>query len=258
MSPVRFFEKTTDPAPIIATLIMANESLAYLLMATTDQQEADSKPRRRKWKRWVALTVVIAIALYVCIPRRADLRGFDPSRLAALETGMWRDYYQHKRLPLAIKLYRVSREQYGFSPLDSVRLGWHAAKAAIAFKDSKSDGEADRALPELRKYFAIIAKRVEPTFDVDAANRAELHWWKIRRHEGVGPVEYGHEVARATAILYHVSPESIEPYAQLRAAAMDYRDERGQRMTDADWEKVRAMLDEAFKQLKGAVGVSRT
>jgi hypothetical protein len=104
------------------------------------------------------------------------MRGFDPAEVARLATGMWRDNYQHWRLPLVVKLYRMSRDQYGFSPLDSARLGWMAGKAAIVFKDSKSDAEADLALPHLREYFDLIHRRTGNTFDVDRAAALELQW----------------------------------------------------------------------------------
>lgn len=213
-----------------------------------------SSPKKRR--RRIILSTIAAMLLvllaYVCVPRTANMRGFDPAGVARLETGMWRDYYQHKRLPLAIKLYRMSRDQYGFSPLDSARIGWLAGKAAIVFKDSTSDAGADLALPPLRDYFDLINRRTGKTFDIDRAARLELEWWKIRRHD-VGPLAYGHVVAEATAEVYNVNALSIEPYGQLRAAAMDYRDRHGQSMTDADWNEVERMLVQSFSQLKSAV-----
>ena len=51
--------------------------------------------------------VVAGIGSYVCWPRRADLRGFEPAAMAWLETAMGRDYYD--------------RTQFGFSPLFGLR-----------------------------------------------------------------------------------------------------------------------------------------
>jgi hypothetical protein len=205
--------------------------------------------------RWTATIVAGALLSGICfaaIPRRANLRGFDPTEIARLETGMWRDYYQHKRLPLVLKLYSTSRDQYGFSPLDSARLAWLAGKAAIVFKDSKSDDEADQALPPLRQYFDLINRRSGSAFDVDRATKLELEWWKIRRHH-VGTTVYGHVVSEATAVLYGTGAVAIEPYGQLRAAAMDYRDVHGEQMTDKDWAEVERMLVQAYGQLKQTV-----
>jgi hypothetical protein len=211
--------------------------------------------RRRRRIIFSAIGVILLVLIaYACVPRTANMRGFDPAEVARLETGMWRDYYQHKRLPLVIKLYQTLRGQYGFSPLDSARIGWLAGKAAIVFKDSKSETEADLALPPLRDYFDLINRRTGKTFDVGRAARLELEWWKARRRKDSNPLVYGHVVAEATAEVYGVSAPSIESYAQLRAAAMDYRDKRGQSITDDDWNAVERMLVQSFSQLKSVVG----
>jgi hypothetical protein len=40
----------------------------------------------------VACLALLGIGLYWSIPRKADLRSFDPATMAVLETAMWRDY----------------------------------------------------------------------------------------------------------------------------------------------------------------------
>jgi hypothetical protein len=201
----------------------------------------------------VIVALLLAIfAAYVCIPRKAHLRHFDPNAIATLETTMWREYYEHRKLALALSLYEMSRNQHGFSPLDSVRLAKSAADAAIVFKDSTNDNQADLALPALRKYFQIMRDRGDCQFDVEEAARLELTWWKLRRHN-VGPVEYGHAVARATGCIYGITPESIETYAQLRAAAMDLRDRHNASMTESDWQTIESMLRKSFSDLHQSV-----
>jgi hypothetical protein len=46
---------------------------------------------RRKIMMVLAL-VIGATGIYLCWPRNADLRAFDPAAMARLETAMWRDY----------------------------------------------------------------------------------------------------------------------------------------------------------------------
>jgi hypothetical protein len=48
---------------------------------------------RRKIMMVLAL-VIGATGIYLCWPRKADLRAFDPAAMARLETAMWRDYYE--------------------------------------------------------------------------------------------------------------------------------------------------------------------
>ncbi len=59
-------------------------------------------------------TVIFALALvvvgsgaYAAWPRKADLRGFDPTEIARLETAMWRDYYERRYLALFGHPYRL-------------------------------------------------------------------------------------------------------------------------------------------------------
>jgi hypothetical protein len=208
--------------------------------------------RRRKILAVVGLVGAMGV-LYTCVPRRAHLASFDPNAIARLETGMWRDYYEHKKLALALGLYSLFRDEYRFSPLDGLRLARSAAQAAIVFKDSTNDDEADRALPELRAYFQVMRDRGDKTFDVGEAARLELAWWKARRHQKT-PREYGKDVASAAAIVYGVPPERLEAYGQLRAEAMDYRDRRDDRMTAEDWDHVQRVLERAFGELAKAVG----
>src|SRR4051812_37809360 len=74
--------------------------------------------------------VAFGLGAYACWPRKADLRSFDPVAMARLETAMWRDYYDKHYPALFYHLYEVSRAQFGFSPLDSLRIALAAARAA--------------------------------------------------------------------------------------------------------------------------------
>jgi hypothetical protein len=210
-------------------------------------------PRRRRRLFWfIAIVTIAIIAIYVCVPRTAHMHKFDSDAVAQSETQMWREYYDHRKTALAMSLYGLSRDQYGYSPLDSIRLARSAANSAIAFKDSTDDATADLALPALRDYFQIIHDHSDCTFDVDQAAKLELNWWKLRRHK-VGPVEYGHAIAKATACIYGVRSDTLEEYAQLRAEAMDYRDQHDGTMTDADWDHVEQLLKKSFAALRAQV-----
>src|SRR5215468_3752992 len=74
--------------------------------------------------------LVAAVAVYTIFPCKADLRSFDPEAMAQLETAMWRDYYEKHYPKLFYHLYESSRVEFGFSPIDSVRIALSAAQAA--------------------------------------------------------------------------------------------------------------------------------
>jgi hypothetical protein len=85
----------------------------------------------------IAGLLVLAGATYAFYPRQADLRVFDPSAMAQAETLMWRHYYEKRNLPLFADLYGVARDQQGFSPADSVRIAFLAARAATSASSSR-------------------------------------------------------------------------------------------------------------------------
>ena len=133
--------------------------------------------------RWVTrkvllpLGIVAAIGLtYALWPRQAHLRNFDPAAVGHLETSLWRDYYEQKYVALFAGLYCLGRDQYGFSPWDSVRLAWYAAKAAKVFQPTVSREDAQKALPILELYYAVVRQHGGEQFDVQTAAGRELEW----------------------------------------------------------------------------------
>jgi len=206
-------------------------------------------------------TVILALALllgaigaYASWPRPADLRGFEPADIARLETAMWRDYYDKRYVALFGHLYELSRTQFGFAPLDSVRIALSAAQAAKAFQPTGSRAAADAALPPLVTYYRLLASAAPGGFDVTEVARLELDWWQARR-EAVRPEQYGVIVARVAAITYGkpVDDPSLLISGIGRADAMAYRDALGQAMTDPDWSEIECRLRRAYSSLKAAV-----
>jgi hypothetical protein len=208
-------------------------------------------------RRTVIFTLALlfgAIAAYASWPRKADLRAFEPAEIARLETAMWRDYYEKRYPALFFHLYELSRTQFGFSPLDSLRIAWAAAQAAKAFQPTRSREAANAALPPLVSYYRLLASATPDGFDAEEAARLELDWWQARR-EAVGPGQYGVTVARVAAITY--DRQADDPSLLIsgigRAEAMAYRDARGQAMTDPDWFEIECRLRRAYRSLKAAV-----
>jgi len=142
----------------------------------------------------VALTMAAVAAAYICIPRKADLRTFDAAEMARLETAMWRNYYEKRYPALFYHLYESSRGEFGFSPLESVRIALAAAQAAKAFQPTHSREEAGGALSHLVSYYSLLRPAAPSAFDVNEIARRELDWWQARR-ERIGPRDYGRTVA---------------------------------------------------------------
>ena len=208
-----------------------------------------------RWKVILVLVLAIgAVGIYAGFPRKADLRAFDPAGMARLETEMWRDYYEEHYPTLFYHLYEVSRTQFGFAPLDSVRIALSAARAAKAFQPTRSRREADAALPDLVTYYRLLSAAAPGAFDVEAAARLELDWWQARR-EAVGAQAYGVTVAAVAALTYGKSRDdpALLQSGIVRAEAMAYRDARGSRMTEQDWSEIETQLLRAYQLLKAGV-----
>ena len=211
-------------------------------------------------RRTVRSVLALAAALlgglvaYTAWPRHADLRAFEPPEIARLEMAMWRDYYEKRYGALFYHLYALSRTQFGFSPLDSLRIALAAARAAKAFQPTRSREAANTALPPLVTYYRLLATAAPGGFDVEQAARLELDWWQARR-EAVGPEQYGLTVAQVAAITYgkQADQASLVISGIGRAEAMAYRDARGEAMTDQDWSEIECRLRRAYQSLKAAV-----
>jgi hypothetical protein len=202
----------------------------------------------------ILMSAIAATGVYLCWPRKPDLRAFDPAAMAQLETAMWRDYYEKHYPRLFYHLYELSRTQFGFSPLDSFRIALSAAEAAKTFQPTRSRADADAALPSLVTYYRLLQSAASVAFDANEAARLELDWWQARR-EKVGPKDYGRTVAEVAALTYGKSrddPTMLES-GIARAEAMAYRDARGGAMTEADWSNIETQLFRAYRLLKTTV-----
>jgi hypothetical protein len=227
---------------------------------TKDQPGADppAKPRpavgRARRVFGLALSIALLGAAYFSYPRQADLTGFDAAAMARLETAMWRDYYEKRYVALFRDLYNVGRNEYGFSPLDSVELAFTATRAAMTFQPSTSRAQAEEALPFLDSFFAILAQASKRPIEVEDVARTELAWWQARR-EAVPADQYGPIIARVATILYGVDGEDVRRFGMLRAEAMAYRDARGADITEADWARISERLEVAYGLLKNALSM---
>ena len=204
----------------------------------------------------LALVIVLLGGGWFFWPRKADMRAFDPDAMAHMETDAWRHYYEKRWFALFSDLYGGARNQYGFSPCDSVLLSFHAARASKVFQTSRSRDEAWQAIPALESYFRVIARGASHPVDVPEAARTELEWWQLRR-EGRTWLQYGRAIAVATGTLYGMSADTFEAASLKRAEMMNARDNKGRSIDREDWSRIEAGLRTAWRQIKDAVSSSR-
>ena len=132
------------------------------------------KPTRRL--SLIAAVIIVALLLWVGLdlfgPQRADIRRFDPNKVAHLDTVMWRSYYGGNPRELFFQLAELMRRQFHFPLLRSNEVAAHAAKAAFVFKDGHNRTDYEKALPELVKYFQAIQEISKTPFSTCNAPRA--------------------------------------------------------------------------------------
>lgn len=217
------------------------------------------RPRRRL-VRWagvmvgVALVVLAGIDLYG--PRRTDIRVFDATQVARLDTDMWRSYYDHRPAALFFQLAELMRGQFHFPLLRSYVAAARSARAAFVFKGGRNRSDYARALPDLIGYYRMIRDVSTIPFDEDRAARLELEWWIVHRERlrhDAGDLDRA--LADAAAALYGVPASSLAEYARERAVAMVLRDTREQAggVREQDWQAIAGHLEAAWAALAEAV-----
>jgi hypothetical protein len=223
--------------------------------------ENSLRPTRKKRRRWWIIAAILLVLLAWVVfdlygPRQTHIRDFDADEVARQDTAMWRSYYSRQRFLLFRQLAGLLRTQYHLPFLRSNLVAFHAAKAAFVFKDGKSRADYEKALPDLRAFYAELRQVSDVPFDAERAAQLELEWWIIHRQradhqEG----DLARALADLSAEIYRVPAERLMEHGRLRAEAMKIRDNQAEAggVTEADWQKIDELLHASWKSLKAAV-----
>jgi hypothetical protein len=211
--------------------------------------------RRKAALKLIALILALT-ALWAAVdlwgPRSTNLRHFDPDDVARRETELWRSYYDKQRVRLFVEMAGLLEQQYHMPLLRSYVVGFHAAKAAFVFKDGKARSDYERALPDLRDYYAAIRRISDTPFDVDTASRLELEWWIIHRQRASHPPgDLDNALAELAGEIYQMPARRFQEHGKYRAEAMTLRDDEAERggVTEADWQTIDDLLHRSWRSL---------
>lgn len=164
-----------------------------------------------------------------------SLREFDPNRVATLETKMWKAYYAHRFLRLAVLLLRLFKEQFHVNFFVALQLAYYSSKAAAIFRKTGNQPETERLLT---RYYQVLEHHAHESFDVSKAAQLELKWWIIHRYPKKYEESLATVLAQAMAVLYSTTPTKLEEYATHRTVAMGFRDKATHLdKVEPDWQR---------------------
>src|SRR5256885_9558610 len=106
------------------------------------------------------------------------MRDFDPVRLGGAEAAGWVGYYRRRWGTVLLASVGMVRAGFGMSWPNTLRGAWWVLRANqlwAPFPDNDPDGA--RAL--MRRFYALVARTSNETFDVDEAARLEVEWWRV-------------------------------------------------------------------------------
>ena len=210
----------------------------------------------KRFARMAALCAAVLLAMcggtgwYYGLHNKGLNRQFDPERVAAAETRMWRAYYGGEKAALAMEMVKLMREQMGASLLTAKRVIQPMAEGTMIF--ARGPGDYGReVLPHLETAYARLGKACGRQWDAHEVAEAELAWWVARRTEGENSAEQvGEKIARLFSLIYDRQNADVETAGLLRARAAALRDAGG---ANADWAGIEALLLESYSSLRRGV-----
>jgi len=187
-------------------------------------------------------------------------RSFDPRRVGSLECDAWVTYYRREWLKFLRSAVSLTRHTFGLPWPATVQGAWLVLRANqlwAPFPDNDPDG-ARRAM---QRFYALVARRYEESFDPLQAATLEVEWWRVHREHqrGPGADDEGPLIDALSALyayVYGVAPPDVHVAAEQRALAMRYSDrwvQEGCELTSPLIRDERAALIRSYAGLLAAV-----
>jgi hypothetical protein len=163
---------------------------------------------------------------------------------------MWRAYYEHRPLALYVELVQLLRSEYRMPFWRAAVGAYHAAKAALVFQRGHQRSDYERALPDLISYYNLIRRSSTDDFNPEEVSRLELEWWIVHRERAKHqPDDLALALAALQSGIYHIPGSRFTEHARARAEAMVIRDEKAERLTSADWNRIQQLLELSWTSL---------
>jgi hypothetical protein len=200
----------------------------------------------------ITILLIISSGYLMAMPFRAPM---DTQRLAHLETGMWRAYYEQDYVRLSYRLYQLFREEFNLSTMQTIKAAWYATQAAKAMRElpgtTSHESYQNKIIPSLSNFFSVIKEEVGGDWDPKIIAEAELEWWITRRspeHNDIKKI--GQQISRVYVLLGGIDNEYIQRAGFLRARAAYIRDQQKITSGKVEWKLIEHLLKFSYDNLQ--------
>jgi hypothetical protein len=186
-------------------------------------------------------------------------RAFDPRRVGSLECDAWVAYYRREWLVFLRAAVGLTRHTFGLPWPQTLWGAWLVLRANQLWSPFP-DNDPEGARRTMERFYKIVARRYEETFDPPRAAELEVEWWRVHRHhqhdDGSENTALIDALAALYAYVYSVPVGDVRVAAEQRALAMDDSDrwvQEGCDLTSPLVERERAALVRSYAGLLSAV-----
>ena len=188
-------------------------------------------------------------------------RSFDPRLVGRLECDAWVAYYRREWPAFMRSAVALTRRTFGLPWPATIYGAWLVLRANqlwAPFPDNDPEG-ARRAM---ERFYLLVKRRHQESFDPAVAARLEVEWWRVHRehqHDDDGGTDEGPLIAALSALyayVYGVPETDVAVAAEQRALAMRYSDQwvrEGCDLASPLIEEERAALVRSYAGLLAAV-----
>ena len=175
-----------------------------------------------------------------------------PERLAALEAGLWRAYYD-RNWPRVVKLMvQLNQEQFHIPFPLSLAAAYYIARASIAWAPVDNDAKAVRR--ELLRYYRIARRWSALSFDARRAADLEIGYWIEHRRLSGKPdkTSFVDAMTALHAELFGLPEARVRESAEWRVRAnntVDLITSNTSTEPEADWAKLEEELRRCYRSI---------
>ena len=188
------------------------------------------------------LLLLIAVAVYCFWPRTSLLTGFDPGRMAELQTIVWKGVAEKKQQELILPLFKMYAGQYRLPPVSALKMSFDTARALHLFHASPDAADQEKALLPLQTVYLTLKANTKAGFNPVAVARLEIMIWTLRADRAKrGALTTAW--SESLALLYgHTAEECLTAAKQFSNAS--------KLAEEGKWDEAQSNLLEAWKSIK--------